>query len=57
MTKWHWSQVSSSTMEGLISIKKNYIFSKVLSQTMFLFYFKLDFGVLSGSYFFLKNHE
>ena len=47
MTKWNWSQVSSSTMEDLISIFKKSCFQRDAPPDIF-FYFKLTFGALNG---------
>ena len=47
MTKWHWSQVSSSTMEDVISMFKMSYFQRDALADIF-FYFKLNFGALTG---------
>ena len=58
MTKWNWSQVSSSTMEDLISIFKKSYFQRDAPPDIF-FYFKLNFGALNGfkKNVFKQNHE
>ena len=45
MIKWHWSQVSRSIKKDLIKNSKNNVSAR-WSYGMFLFYFKLNFGVL-----------
>ena len=58
MTKCHWSQVSSSTMEGLISVSKSNIFSEVLLWMTFFFTSRLILGYFGGPKISEeKNHE
>ena len=47
MIEWHWSQVPSSIMEGLINISKNNIFGEVVLMAP-VFNVLFNFGVLRG---------